>query len=175
MTSCGRSFFNSRLTASKSSKSNWSRVNARTRQRGANRGAIRTRKFPMSPFAPVIQTSGLVNEPLGEIAIRINPAVAQERPVRARHVHFGEVNGHDQNLFLVRRSFGEDFAGSSGDETLSPKFKAVATHAGNFFVADAVRHGDEAAVGDGVRALDSFPRVVLAFAVFFFLARMPAD
>ena len=38
-----------------------------------------------------------------------------------------------------------------------------------------LRHGDKAAVGDGVRALDGFPRAVLAFAVFFFLARMPAD
>src|SRR5271156_3127513 len=133
----------------------------------------------MSPFAPVIQASGFeiksVNESFCQISVSINPAVAQERPVRARHVHFGEVNGHDQNLFLVRRGFGEDFAGRSGDETLSPEFKTVAAHAGNFFVADAVRHGDETAVGDGVTALDGFPRVVLAFAVFFFLARMPAD
>ena len=80
----------------------------------------------MSPFAPVIQTKGLIHKPLGEIAIRINPAVAQERPVRARHVHFGEVNGHDQNFFLVRRGFGEDFAGGSGHETLAPEFNAVA-------------------------------------------------
>ncbi len=86
----------------------------------------------------------------------------------ARHIHFREVNWHNQNFFLVRRGFGEDFAGSSGDETLAPEFKAVAAHTGNFFVTDPIRHGDEAAVGDGVRALNCFPRVVLAFAIFFF-------
>jgi hypothetical protein len=64
-----------------------------------------------------------------------------------------------------RRGFGEDFAGGAGHETLAPEFNAFARE---FFVADAIGHGDVAAVGDGVAALDGFPRVVLAFAVFFF-------
>ena len=43
------------------------------------------------------------------------------------------------------------------------------------FVADAVDRGDEDAVGDGVRALDGFPRAVLRGAVLRFLGRVPAD
>jgi len=42
-------------------------------------------------------------------------------------------------------------------------------------MANAVHRSDEAAVGHCVRALDGFPRAVLAFAVFLFLAGMPAD
>ena len=95
--------------------------------------------------------------------------------MRARGVHFGEVNGHDQNLLLVRGRFRKNFAGRASDETLAPEFQAVAAHAFDDFVADAVDRCDEAAVGDGVRTLDGFQCAVLAFAVFFFLAGMPAD
>jgi len=77
--------------------------------------------------------------------------------VRARRVHFGEVNGHNQNFLLIRRCFREDFAGGSSHKALSPKFQAITAHAGNFFQADAIGNGDEAAVGDGVAALDDFP------------------
>ena len=34
-----------------------------------------------------------VNQTFGKPAVSINPPVAQERPVRARGVHVGEVNG----------------------------------------------------------------------------------
>ena len=42
-------------------------------------------------------------------------------------------------------------------------------------MADAVDGRHEAAVRDGVTALNGFPRTMLSFAVFLFLARMPAD
>ena len=116
-----------------------------------------------------------IHKPFCQISVGVNPAVAQERPVRARVIHLGKVNWHNQNLFLVRRGFGKDFAGSSGDKTLSPKFNAVATNAVEDFMADAIGHGNKAAVGDGVRALDSLPGVMLPFAEFFLFAGMPAD
>jgi hypothetical protein len=92
--------------------------------------------------------------------------------VGAGLVHFAEVEFDDEEFFVFRASFGEDFAGGAGDEALAPEFDAVA---GEFFVADAVGNGDVAAVGDGVAALDGFPGTVLALAVFFFLGGMPAD
>ena len=95
--------------------------------------------------------------------------------MRACGVHVGEVNGRDENFFLVRAGLGNDFAGGAGHKTLTPEFQAVAAHAFDDFVADAVHGGDVAAVRDGVTALDGFPRAVLFDAVFFLLARMPAD
>ena len=70
--------------------------------------------------------------------------------MRARGVHFGKVHGHDQNLLLVRRSFGKDFAGRAGHETLALEFQAVAAHAVDDFMADAVDGRNETAVRHGV-------------------------
>ena len=114
----------------------------------------------------------LVNKPPDEIAIGINPPVAQERPVRARRVHLAKINGHNQNFLLGRAGLGENFTGRAGDKTLPPKFNALARE---FFMADAIDSGDVTAIGNGMAALDGFPRVVLVHAVFLFFSRMPAD
>ena len=138
------------------------------------------------------QKETLVNHPFCQVSVGVNPPVAQERPVRARVVHLGEVNGRNQNLLLVLRGLGEDFAGGSGHETLAPELDAVtrrrsrlrftstrrvalARQADNFFMADAIGYRDVAAVGDGMAALDGLPGVVLAFAEFCPFAGMPAD
>ena len=47
--------------------------------------------------------------------------------------------------------------------------------AGRRFVADAIHRRDVAAIRDRVTALHRFPRGMLRGAVFFLLARMPAD
>src|SRR5437868_11506115 len=49
--------------------------------------------------------------------------------------------------------------------TLFRSFDAIAADAGDLFEADAIGHGDETAVGDGVRALDGFPGAMLIGAV----------
>src|ERR1051325_4300809 len=74
---------------------------------------------------------------------------------------------------MIHAGLREDLATGAGDETLPPEFDALASIRG--FVADAVRDGDEAAVGHRVRALDGLPRAVLVHAVFLFLLWMPAD
>src|ERR1035437_3571487 len=113
-----------------------------------------------------------IHQPLRQISVSINPPVAQERPVRARGIHAGEVNGNNQNFLFMRAGFGKNFAGSSGHKTLTPEFNAFARE---FFMPDAIGNGDVTAVGDGMAALDGFPRVVLVRAVFFLFAWMPAD
>src|SRR5436309_3004507 len=90
----------------------------------------------------------------------------------ARDIHFGEVHGHDENFFFFGAGFGEDFARSSGNETLAPEFDAVAREA---FIANAIGDSDIAAIGNGMRALDGFPGGVLAFALRIFFVGMPAD
>ena len=130
----------------------------------------------MRGFAPVIHARGFwhgsINESLRQISVGINPPVAQERPVRARHVHLAEVNGHNQNFLFARAGPGKDFAGRSGHKTLSPEFNAPARE---FFMADTINDGDVTTVGDSVRTLNGFPGVVLVHAVFLFFTRMPAD
>src|SRR5204862_866025 len=77
------------------------------------------------------------------------------------------------NLFLIDRTFCDDFAVRSAHEALAPKFNAIST--GRGFVADAVRHGDVAPIGDRMTTLNRLPRGMLRFSKFLFLARMPAD
>src|SRR5262245_16164177 len=88
-----------------------------------------------------------VYQPFGEVTVSVYAAVAQERPVSAGGVHGCEVNGNDQDLFLIRAGFGKDFARGAGNEALAPEFNSVP---GEFFVPDAVGHGDVAAIGNGV-------------------------
>ena len=92
--------------------------------------------------------------------------------MRAGDVYFVQVHRHDEDFFFFRTSFGEDFAGGSGDEALAPEFDTIASKP---FVTDSIGHGDVAAIGDGVGALDRFPGGVLAFALSIFFLGMPAD
>ena len=93
----------------------------------------------------------------------------------ARGVHVGEVHRHDEDFFPFGTGLGDDFAAGAGHKALPPKFNAVAAHAVEDFVADAVGHGYIAAVGDGMGALDGFPGAVLLGAVSGLFAGMPAD
>src|SRR5437773_3240409 len=125
----------------------------------------------MSPL-PCLQLFS-IHQPLCQPVISIDAPITQEWPVRARDIHFLQVNRHEQVLLIVHTGFGEDLTGSSGDETLAPELDAVAAR--GTFEADAIGHRDIAAVGDRMAALDEFPRVMLPGAVPFFFARMPAD
>src|SRR5262245_31294859 len=114
-----------------------------------------------------------INQPPRQVAIGVDAAVAQERPVRARDVNLREIDGDGENLLLIGARLAENLAAGAGHEALSPELEAIA--ADGAFVADAVGHGHVAAVGHGVRSLDDFPRSVLIHAVFLLLPGMPAD
>ena len=92
------------------------------------------------------------------------------RPLRVERV---EVGFDDEDFLGGRRRLRDDLPSRIDDETLPPKLNPVT--AVRRFVADAVGHGDVAAIGDGVGALDGFPRVVLPRAVLRFFAGVPAD
>src|SRR5439155_16868872 len=80
---------------------------------------------------------------------------------------------HEEVLFIVHAGFGEDLAGSPGDETLAPELDTVA--ASRTFEAHAVDHRDVAAVGDRVTSLNQFPGALLVRSVFLLFLRVPAD
>src|SRR5439155_19737170 len=77
------------------------------------------------------------------------------------------------NLFLIDRSFRDDFAVRPAHEALPPKFNAIST--GGRFVTDAIRHRDVAPVCYGITTLNRLPRGMLRFSKFLFLARIQAD
>src|SRR6266700_5017601 len=96
----------------------------------------------MRPFAPVIQTipsiellqgadtgnqaRPSIHQSLRQPVICIDAPITQERPVRARDIHFLQVNRHEEVLLITYTGFGEDLTGSPGDKALAPEFDAVA-------------------------------------------------
>src|SRR5690349_18125815 len=115
----------------------------------------------------------LIAQAPGQITVGVDAAVAEEGPMGAGHVHFVEIARDDERFLFVDAGFSEDSARGIGDEALAPEFDAVA--ADGLFKTDAIGHRDEAAVRDGMTALDHFPGAVLVFAVFGFFFWMPTD
>ena len=104
-------------------------------------------------------------------AYDIHSPVAQEGPV-APHVLLPlEIDLGDQHSFFVVRGLGDDLPERIGDERSAPELQAFAgaslPRMSPLSKPDAV-HGDIDAVGDGVRALDRAPGVVLGRAVLAF-------
>src|ERR1700704_6135475 len=77
------------------------------------------------------------------------------------------------NLFLIDRTFRDDFAVRPAHEALAPKFNSISTGGG--FVPDADCPRDVAPISDGMTTLDRLPRGMLRFSKFLFLTWMPAD
>ena len=100
----------------------------------------------------------LINQAFGEIAVSIDAAVAKEGPLGSGLVDFAEVEFDKEGFFIFGAGLGEEFSRSTGDEALAPELDAVA---GQFLLTDAIGDRDVAAVGDGVAALNGFPRGVL--------------
>src|SRR5688572_8450239 len=128
------------------------------------------------PWVP----SRLVAETFGERPVGVDAPIAQERPVRAAEFDLCQVAIDDHHGFLVDRGALHDLSVRRGDERLAPEHDAVLVDGLSpgvldDLVADAVRHADVAAVGNGVAALDRLPRVVLRIAVLLALRGMPAD
>ena len=97
----------------------------------------------------------LIHQSLRQIAVGVDAAVAEERPVGARDIDGGEVDFVDEDFLFLEAGLGDDLARRVGDEALAPELDAVP--ADGRFVADAIRHGDVAAIRHGMRALDGFP------------------
>lgn len=93
--------------------------------------------------------------------------------MRADLLHSVEVDIHQQVCFLVYRCLLKDFPGHTGYKALTPELDSVATN--RFLETDAVDRCDVATVGDGVSALDGFPRRVLGCAGLSLLTWVPTD
>src|SRR5713226_1070259 len=117
-----------------------------------------------------------VTEPAVEDGlIGVDAAVAEEGPIAAGFFAFGGVAFDDENFFLIVRSFSNDLPEGVGDERVAPEFQAGVAILGFAFEADAIDDRGVNAIGNGVAALNGFPRVELCGAELRFLVRMPAD
>src|SRR6266480_4033963 len=112
-------------------------------------------------------------EPVLNVAVGVNAAVAQERPVAAYLLDPGEIDLSQHERF-VRSGLGQDDAERIAYERMAPEFDARAL-AAQALEPDTIDRGDPAAIGDRVAALNRFPRVELLLAVLLFLRRKPAD
>src|SRR5204862_6437046 len=117
--------------------------------------------------------ASFVEETARDRTVRVDPAVAKERPVAADRLLMLPIAGDDQRLFLVARRLGDHLAERIGDEAAAPELEPVAADAGQRLVADAVDGRDVDAVGDRVGALGRLPGRRLARAVRGLLRRVP--
>jgi len=113
-------------------------------------------------------TQLFVEQTMRDTGVRVDTAVAKERPMLAGFLNVAEVAFGDDDFFGVVAGAGDDFAEWIANEGAAPELDSA-------FETDAVGDSDEHAIGDGVSALDGDPGVVLFGAEPVFLAEMPAD
>jgi len=116
---------------------------------------------------------------MGDGAIAVYAAVAQEGPVAANVFDAFEIDFTDQHFFFVVGAFDQNCAEWITQERPAPELEAgarrrVSAHVAGF-VPNAVHDGNIHAIGDGMGALNRFPGIVLGGAVLLLLSGMPAD
>src|SRR5262249_39891608 len=107
--------------------------------------------------------------------ICINAAIAQERPVSPRLLALSRVALGDEDLFFLAAGFGKDLPEGICNKGMPPKFQTRIAVGRVSFVAEAINHRDEGAVGNGVRALNRSPCIELGGAELGLLLRVPSD
>src|SRR5689334_4096703 len=123
-----------------------------------------------------ILRAALIQEPVRNAAVAVNPAVAKKRPVAADILQVFQVTLTDQDFFFIMRGLNNDASKRVAEERASPEFKALALRAIAANVAEllaySIHHADKNSVGDTVRALNGAPGVMLHDAEFGFFIRM---
>src|SRR3954447_3533016 len=97
----------------------------------------------------------LINQPLLNPGIRVDPPVTQKRPMRAVLVHAFPFNVSDHQLFAIDGTLRHNLAARRADKTLSPKLNPVPSS--GRFMSDTIARADIAAVRNRVTALHRLP------------------
>src|SRR5579871_55743 len=130
-------------------------------------------------LAFVVTIEFLVDESICNGGVAVDTAIAQERPVATDVFQRLQVDVADEDFLAIMRALGQNTAEGVAEKRSSPEFESLP---GRRFSADvpslksyAIDDGDIDSVGDGVRALDRAPGVVLGYAELGFLRGMPAN
>src|SRR5947209_19188869 len=112
------------------------------------RRILRSRELLSSGKRTAVPREGKlsIEKPLLDSSVSIDPPIAQERPMRAMLVHARPIDFAGDDFFPVNRTFGDDLAVRSANETLPPKFDSFS--ASRRFVTDSIWRRDEATVRD---------------------------
>src|SRR5690554_4042025 len=102
----------------------------------------------------------IVDESTADVVVGIDSAVAQERPLRSKSVEVAVVEVGNDQLLLVDRRARDDASVWRCNEALSPELDS-GRPVRRRLESHAIYRGDEATVGDGVRALRHLPGLPL--------------
>src|SRR6267378_4146660 len=97
----------------------------------------------------------LIDHSLLNSSVGIDAPIPQEWPMRTMFIHAFPFNIGSYDFVTVYRALRKNFAAWRADETLRPKFNAVAS--GRRFVAHPIRRGHEAAIRNRVAAHHRLP------------------
>src|SRR6516164_1075701 len=123
--------------------------------------------------SPLNERCMLVNVSFADLLVGVDSSIAQERPMGSLLIDERQVNVCDKHLFLVHTRFGDDLSRRIRNKTLAPELDSVSSV--RCLEACPIRYRNEAAISDGVAALNCLPGRVLPCAVFFLFGWMPAD
>src|ERR1700730_16861223 len=120
-----------------------------------------------------------IDQPVGDVGIAVDAAVAQEGPVASDVFQNAEVDLAHQNFLVVVRGLSDNAAERVAEKGASPEFKAisrdrVAPYVSGF-MSHSIYHSHEHAIGNGMGALNGSPSIMLRLAELSFLRGMPAD
>src|SRR5262249_34713817 len=151
---------------------------ARWRSEGPIRQACGIQERSAWADLPIVRAS-LIQEPVRDAVITVNPAIAKKRPVAANVFQLLKIALADQDLLFIMRGLYDDSAKRIAEEGAAPEFQALALGAVTAnvaeFMPDAVYRSDKHAVSNGVRPLNRAPGIVLRGSEFSLFIRMPAD
>src|SRR5438105_10458665 len=124
-------------------------------------------------------TKSLIYKAMGNRAVAINAAIAQEGPIAPDLFHRLQINLADQYLFFIVQAFGQHLSKGIAQERSAPEFQSgagrrLAAHI-SVLMTHAIYHCHIHTVSDGMGALNGSPGIMLASAVLRFFRRMPAD
>src|SRR5919109_1079642 len=107
--------------------------------------------------------------------VGIDAAISEERPVAARLFALCGITFDDENFFFAVGGFGHNLPKRISDKGIAPKFEPGITVLRVPFESNTINHCGVHAIGNGVAALNSSPRLKLPCTELRLLVRMPAD
>src|SRR5688572_18424617 len=119
---------------------------------------MQSRCLHAAPIPPACGSAASADPSIDEWAVGIDPAIAQERPIASYLIHLAGVALDDQHLFLIGRCLCDHLAERIRHKRRAPEFKPLIRRT---LESDSIHRANIDTVGDGMRPLNSPPRIQL--------------